>query len=143
MTETKHEMARQLSAYYDGQLDEMSAHAVGQHLADCPQCRETYRQFEAISALAADAADRFEPPDSLAWNHFSRQLHDAPIEQAVGILGARGHWSAAMPWQPLATAAVFLLAIGLVAWWNWTGMGGLGPATDLTTFVQRFVRDPE
>ncbi len=143
MTETKHEMARQLSAYYDGQLDEMSARAVGMHLADCPQCQETYRQFEAISALVADDDRRFEPPDSLAWNHFSRQLHDAPVGNTGPTVGARGRWLDAVRWQPLAAAAVFLVAIGLVAWWNWTGMGGLGPSTDLTTFVQRFVRDPE
>jgi anti-sigma factor RsiW len=50
------ERARQLSAYYDGELPEDEQNAMRQHLLECPFCRQELRVLKATSGFLREGA---------------------------------------------------------------------------------------
>ena len=66
MTNIKHLTNNQLTAYYDGLLDEHESHTVGKHLLKCPECRKrlplpSVEKF--LSALLTDDEPNEKPID--------------------------------------------------------------------------------
>lgn len=58
-------LARQLSAYLDGELTEMDADGVRVHLTQCSTCREELARLRAVKALLARLPEREMPEELL------------------------------------------------------------------------------
>jgi anti-sigma factor RsiW len=101
-----------LSGYVDGTLSNREATEVAAHLAECPACRETLADLEAVRRLLAAAPPPHPPSDMLprlltiperAAN--SRYSPRAWVVATVGLLAA-ALLSARIPQLPPASDAV-------------------------------------
>ena len=97
----------QLHAYFDGELDALSAAAFEKHLESCPDCK---RQLEAEQSLrhSLQQANLYErTPQTLRGNLLGKAAKPAPISAQPPVRP--------ITWSWLAVAAALLLAL-IVGW---------------------------
>ena len=113
----------QLSAYIDGELDDLSRARLESHLAECLDCTRTVAELRAIVAAAPDYRGR-EPSRDL-WNDIERRLDEPEV---VPINPSR---PAVQPssrptmqpsrhrfgWRALIAASIVMAAVGGGAVW--------------------------
>jgi len=105
----------QLHAYFDGELDALSAASFEKHLESCPDCK---RQLEAEQSLrhSLQQADLYDcAPSSLREKLHTRAGEAAPIP-----MRAQGK---PISWSWLAIAATVLLAL-IVGWRQFSRVSG-------------------
>lgn len=96
-----------LDDYLDGDLPESAQRRVEEHLAVCARCRRDLADLEALVEEARGLRAAVEPPRDL-WPGIAARLTPRPARRnrAAARRPAR-----ALPWLPLAAAAVLLLAL--------------------------------
>jgi anti-sigma factor RsiW len=99
----------QLLAYFDGELDAVSASVFETHLQSCPECRSALDSEEALRASFAKANLYEKAPASL-HRSITAKLPAAPTAPTATIQPA-----APSSWRWLAMAASFLLA-AMLGW---------------------------
>jgi anti-sigma factor RsiW len=92
-----------LGDYVDGTIDPAAANALAAHLAICERCRTLADDLAAIRS-AARMLEHHAPP-ARAWHRIAAAVE----EERAGAFA----W---LRWQPLAAAAVLLIALG--TWWT-------------------------
>ena len=67
------EVKIQLNDYIDGLLPEDTGKAIGEHLAECPECRKEYDELTSIIEEAKLIPKEVDPPKDL-WKFISRKI---------------------------------------------------------------------
>jgi len=105
----------QLSAYIDGELDDLSLARLESHLAECLDCTRTVAELRAIVAAAPDYRGR-EPSRDL-WNDIERRLDEpevVPINPSRPPMQPSRH---RFGWRELIAASIVMAAVGGGAVW--------------------------
>lgn len=110
--------ADRLLPYLRGELAAAERAAIDTHLAACAECRDTVRDFAALTERLARAP---EPAPPLHWGAFRAQLRDK-LERRQRPAAAGRRWSL---WPVPATLAAGLAAVLLYL--GVLGPGGLTP----------------
>ncbi|MGH7586846.1 MAG: anti-sigma factor family protein [Gemmatimonadales bacterium] len=117
-----------LDALLDGDLAPEDRAAVGAHLAGCPACAASLREFERIREVARRAPREVPPPPG-TWETIAARLRPSTLElrPSSGRDAPRltSHVSRLTPWS-LAAAAVLLVALSSAAT-AWLMGGRSGP----------------
>ena len=118
----------QLSAYIDGELDDLSRARLESHLAECLDCTRTLADLRAIVAAAPDYMGR-EPSRDL-WPSIESRLGEPevlaistnrPTAQPPSRLSSSRH---RFGWRELIAASIVMAAIGGGA--VWVALDGTG-----------------
>lgn len=124
------ELREYLFAFLDSELDASHSMEVQRHLDRCPECareaeiERTVRK-QLAAAIARDATD--VPP--------FKDTHGGMLQNVVGP----AHTSSTVHWGRLASAAVFLVAVGGALWFAFgRGSPGHGEASFADALVKDF-----
>jgi len=109
--------ARTLSAYFDGEITENRREEMDRHIAECPACRATLREFEAQRRYLRSAAAPGLPGDA-DLDHFWSYVGRSRLHRV------RGPRRISVP-LPLAAAAVLALVVVSVLNFLPLGRGGM------------------
>ncbi len=101
-------LARQLSAYLDGELTEPDADAVRTHLTQCSVCREELARLRAVKALLARLPEREAPQELLAA---LRTYPSRPVARLVATVRDVLRGAVRRPGAAVAAAALVLLLV--------------------------------
>lgn len=107
MTNIKHLTNNQLTAYYDGSLDEHESHTVGKHLLKCPECRKRLPLPSVEKFLSALLTD--DEPDEKPIDEKSSFSFLSGISSLWNLNSSLAFGSAAM---------FLLLSISVFIWLN-------------------------
>lgn len=107
MTNIKHLTNNQLTAYYDGLLDEHESHTVGKHLLKCPECRKRLPLPSVEKFLSALLTD--DEPDEKPIDEKSSFSFLSGISSLWNLNSSLAFGSAAM---------FLLLSISVFIWLN-------------------------
>jgi anti-sigma factor RsiW len=102
---------KQLDDYLDGELSEEDRHSVEKHLETCLSCNRSLEQLGSLVESARRLSSEIEPEREL-WPGIESRIA-TPLASG-GIPERRrtpSRW--ALSWNPLAAAAVLLLAVAL------------------------------
>jgi len=113
----------QLSAYIDGELDDLSRARLESHLAECLDCTRTVAELRAIVAAAPDYRGR-EPSRDL-WNDIERRLDEpevVPINPSRPAVQPSSRPTmqpsrSRFGWRELIAASIVMAAVGGGAVW--------------------------
>jgi len=111
----------QLSAFLDGELDDLARARLETHLSECLDCTRTLADLRAIVAAAPHYQGR-EPVRDL-WQDIERRLGEAEV---VPITPARPRVLASprrFTWRELIAASILMAAVGGGAVWVALGRG--------------------
>ncbi|MCL6478597.1 MAG: zf-HC2 domain-containing protein [Peptococcaceae bacterium] len=109
-----HEIQELLSAHIDGMLDPSMKKKVDIHLDQCPACRSEYDDLRMVVSLIRELPMVVPPAHFRGDLRRKLELVAGQRRQVSWIQRlARGRWSVVM-----ATAASFLLVIGIAAVWS-------------------------
>ncbi len=100
-----------VSAYFDGELDESSAEKLKAHLSSCEKCRELYKSLEDLSLVIKESAE--EPPSDLHQKIMQRIEAEGSVSQKSGgkILNLNKKLRRSGMWIGAGVAAVICLAV--------------------------------
>jgi anti-sigma factor RsiW len=124
------------SGYFDDEFEQETREEVDRHLAECPACRRTRENLEAITLLLRNAP-RAKPPENI-WTRIQKEIRPA---RARAIKPA-GNFSASRlkyfflqkkPFAFAAAAALVLIAAGLHVMTSRTASGEFTPS--LSAFI--------
>jgi len=108
-----------LERYVLGRLPDGERRRVEEHLRGCPECARAVRAERELAA----GVRRFARQELKA--RLSRRLRNpAPV---------------AVPWQPIAAAAVLIIAVGIGWYSNWFGIPGREPVATLEKFAEQTI----
>ena len=122
-----------IDPYFDSELDTGDAICVGQHLRDCPECRERLQSREALRGLLGRPELRFEIPETLRERLVSR-FRPPAISLRERFLRK---YTAPRIFVPLALAAGITLLFGLV----FLNKNGLFERPNASSLVDEVVAD--
>ncbi len=134
-----------LSAYYDGELDEVLRASVTDHLGQCADCQQVLGGFEQLSQLAGALTD--PTPSEQLWERIETQLNQEcePLLLADQRAGSgRERLYASPRWLALASIVLVAATIGLFV--------SRSPAphephvqfiTDFGQYLHEFQHDPD
>jgi anti-sigma factor RsiW len=120
-----------IEPYFDNELDANLTAAVQEHLLSCASCAENHRQLENLRMAIQTHVPRYQPPARL----------QAQVEAAVRSVAVTQRRTP--PWQWMAMAASFLLAVSLA--WNVAllrtrnGSGNIMTQTVLASHVRSLI----
>ncbi len=92
-----------LDDYIDGELSDLEASAVDEHLASCPDCAAEHQALVALVALAGRLPDGMSGEDR--WPEVAEQLRNRPASRRISPLAVG-----------LAAAALLAIGVGLATW---------------------------
>lgn len=103
--------AEDISAYFDGELDESSAEKLKAHLSSCENCRAIYESLKELSLEIKEAAD--EPPSDLHQRIMQKINAEASVSQKSGgrVLDLNKKLRRSGMWIGAGVAAVICLAV--------------------------------
>jgi anti-sigma factor RsiW len=78
------EVGRVLQPYLDGQVDEVTARRVNEHLEACRRCGLEANVYEELKAALARRATDVDPTVVERVQSFGRDLVDSPPSEAAG-----------------------------------------------------------
>lgn len=110
----------QLSAFLDGELDDLARARLETHLGECLDCTRTLADLRAIVAAAPHYQGR-EPARDL-WQDIARRLDEAevvPITPRPRVLASPRRFG----WKELIAASIMMAAVGGGAVWVALGRG--------------------
>ena len=112
----------QLSAFLDGELDDLARARLETHLGECLDCTRTLADLRAIVAAAPHYQGR-EPARDL-WQDIERRLDEAevvPISSSRPAVQPSSNRS--FTWRELIAASIVMAAVGGGAVWMALGRG--------------------
>ncbi len=125
------EVARQLSAYLDGELGDLATSALRGHLRTCDGCR-ALADAEAKLVESLRQLPALDPPPAL-WQAVRTQLAEQEIADASAGWWARwwaGAWRGARPYLPGLGGVALVATAAALLWWP---SGSRSPAPVATT----------
>lgn len=127
------EVARQLSAYLDGELGDLATSSLRGHLRTCDACR-ALADAEAKLVESLRQLPALEPPPAL-WQAVRAQLAEQEIADARAGWWARwwaGAWRGTRPYLPGLGGVALVATAAALLWWP---SDPLAPAPVVTTPV--------
>lgn len=122
-----------LSAYLDDEMGGEERAALDEHLADCPECRETLADLRRI----VERARALEPqaPAADLWPTVLERIQAGPDVVPIGVRqdGARTGRFAFTGRQLVAAGLALLLTGAATSWFAFSGLIGSPPAAPVTT----------
>lgn len=118
----------QLSAFLDGELDDLARARLETHLGECLDCTRTLADLRAIVAAAPHYQGR-EPARDL-WQDIARRLDEAevvPITPRPRVLASPRRFG----WKELIAASIMMAAVGGGA--VWVALGRVTPEAPVAT----------
>lgn len=111
MTVPTHEaIEADLAAYVTGGLEPAAQAQVAHHLASCPRCRQTVREYETVLALVPLGLPEAAPPPGAQ----ERLLARARSEGGSAVLGGRSRWRSINTRLAGAVAVALALVLALL-----------------------------
>lgn len=105
----------QLSAYLDGELDDLARTRLEGHLGECLECARTLTDLRAIVAAAPHFPGR-EPAGDL-WRDIERRLGEAEVIPLTDRPAALPSSTRRFGWKELIAASLVMAAVGGGAVW--------------------------
>src|SRR5688572_7231629 len=112
----------QLSAFLDGELDDLARARLETHLGECLDCTRTLADLRAIVAAAPHYQGR-EPARDL-WQDIARRLDQAGVVPiTTGRPAVQPFSNRPFTWRHLSAASLLMAAVGGGAVWVALGRG--------------------
>lgn len=110
----------QLSAYIDGELDDLSRARLESHLAECLDCTRTLADLRAIVAAAPDYVGR--QPSRDLWKEIEGRLDEPEVlpmstSRPAALPPSRPSSRHRFGWRELIAASIVMAAVGGGAVW--------------------------
>jgi anti-sigma factor RsiW len=116
-----------LSAYFDGELPEITMRAVRSHVAACPHCAPVIADFRAINSMLNDSRAYALPRSFTLTESMTGQKKAGP-PAPVTPLGRVAQRARSAPLFPIMTVLAAVLLIAVIAADAWSGGSEPDPA---------------